>query len=184
MLSPRSSSVRAIVSSNVTTIVLVLSAVALWAFVEARPSHTLPNGSAITLQAAPVVGDASSPVQLVYFYRSDCSWCKQMSPNVRRLVQEHGDVVHARYVQITTDGTSEGPIATTCADRTGATRGGAFDACITDPVVRTAVEADLATAKRLGVSSVPAVIIGGYSAIGFVPYASLDSLYAAAVARR
>lgn len=170
--------------SRATTSLLLLSAAALWAFVLVRPPAVLPDSNDVVLSAASVVGDLGAPLQIVYFYRSDCSWCHQMSPNVRRLIREHGDAAHARFVQVTTDWTAEDPIAAVCADRTGASAGAAFEACSTSTSVRKAVEADLATAKRLGIGSVPAILIGESSVIGAMSYPALDSLYAAAVSHR
>lgn len=175
-------SLRSFATAKAATPILLLSAISLWAFILAGPSDVLPNSNDLTLRAAPTVGDERGPLQLVYFYRPDCQYCTQTEPLVRRLVRENGDVVHARFVRITTDGSVEGPIAGLCASRTEGRPATELEACLADPALRADVEADLALAERYDVDAVPAVWVGQHLSVGAVPYDSLAALLQVAVA--
>lgn len=176
------STVKTLAASRATTAALLVSAVALWAFIFVDPSQALAHSNDLVLHAAPTVGSEDAPVQLVYFYRSDCAYCTEMSPLVRRLVRENSDLVYARFVQITTDGSVDGPVADICAERVASGTFRQREACLSDSALREGAEADLALAERLGVDAVPAVILGSSLTTGAVPYATLDSLLQVTVA--
>ena len=182
MPSSSANAVKALATSRATTATLVVSAIALWAFIAVSPSQAPAHSNDLVFRAAPTVGSEATPLQLVYFYRSDCEYCAETGPAVRRLVRENGDLVHARFVQITTDGSVDGPVAAICDERVASGTFRQREACLTDSALRTDAGADLALAETLGVDAVPTIILGSSLTVGAVPYATLDSLLQVAVA--